>query len=208
MNATNRVVGRAALVVVGLLLLVLGAGAVLVSTLPTAAALWHGLARPGLDALGTGARRDAGVLAWTVVLGGAVVVGVLALVVLATIGGGRTGVVLEDGGDGDRGDGVGVDGAGVGGVVRIESAAVEHALSTAVGALPEVASLVVDVHRVRGLSAVRVLVRARRGASPRVITDRVEVIVADLDAVLGEELPVLLEVVRGGLGAGRESRVR
>ena len=37
MNATNRVVGRVALVLVGLLLLVLGAGAVLVSTLPTAA---------------------------------------------------------------------------------------------------------------------------------------------------------------------------
>ena len=72
MNATNRVVGRTALVLVGLALLVLGVGAILVQTLPWAATAWH--ERAGvLDALGADAPREASVTAWTWVVGGAVV---------------------------------------------------------------------------------------------------------------------------------------
>jgi hypothetical protein len=35
----------------------------------------------------------------------------------------------------------------------------------------------------------------------------VEDIVADLDALLGDRLPVLLEIARGGAGSGRTDRV-
>lgn len=196
MNATNRVVGRIALVVVGLALLVAGAGAVLVQTVPAAARVWHDLARPGLTDLGARAAEEASLVAWTAVLGGAVVVGVLALVVLSTLGGGRTGTVQDDGGA-----------DGVAGSVRIDAAAVQHALSSAIGALPQVASLAVDVYRVRGRRAVRIRVRPRRGAGPRELTERVEAVVADLDALLGERLPVLLEIARGGVGSGKPDRV-
>ncbi|WP_439690086.1 hypothetical protein ACRQ4C_03115 [Curtobacterium sp. SP.BCp] len=197
MNATNRVVGRIALVVVGLALLVAGAGAVLVQTVPAAAGIWHDLARPGLTDLGTRAAEEASLVAWTAVLGGAVVVGVLALVVLSTLGGGRTGTVVQDDGGAD----------GVAGSVRIDAAAVQHALSSAIGALPQVASLAVDVYRVRGRRAVRIRVRPRRGAGPRELAERVEAVVADLDALLGERLPVLLEIARGGVGSGKPDRV-
>uniref|UniRef100_A0A942SXX4 Alkaline shock response membrane anchor protein AmaP n=1 Tax=Neobacillus citreus TaxID=2833578 RepID=A0A942SXX4_9BACI len=197
MNATNRGLGRTALVVVGLALLVLGVAAVLVQTLPWAADRWHTLAPVALADLGADADRAASVTAWTWVLGGAVVLGVLALVVLSSLGGGRVGTVLEDDGAAD----------GVPGVVRVEAAAVQHALSSAIGALPQVASLAVDVYRVRGVRAVRIRVRPRRGAAPREITTRVEQIVADLDALLGERLPVLLEIARGGAGSARADRV-
>ena len=91
MNATNRVVGRIALVLVGLALLLAGAGAVLVQTVPVAAGVWHDLARTGLADLGTRVAQGTSLVAWTAVLGVAVVVGVLALTVLSTLGGGRTG---------------------------------------------------------------------------------------------------------------------
>ncbi|KTR08344.1 hypothetical protein [Curtobacterium luteum] len=201
MNATNRVVGRIALVLVGLVLLLAGAGAVLVQTVPVAAGVWHDLARPGLADLGARATQDASLVAWTAVLGSAVVVGVLALVVLSTLGGGRTGTVVQDDGAADPGA------DGVAGSVRIEAAAVQHALSSAIGGLPQVASLAVDVYRVRGRRAVRIKVRPRRGAGPREVTERVEGIVADLDTLLGEQLPVLLEIARGGAGSGKPDRV-
>lgn len=197
MNATNRVLGRIALVLVGLALLVAGALTVLVSTVPAVAAVWQDVARAGLADLGTGAGRDASIAAWTALLGGAVVLGVLALVVLSTLGGGRTGRVVEDDGGAD----------GVAGSVRIEAAAVQHALSSAIGDLPQVASLAVDVYRVKGRRALRIRVRPRRGAGPRELTERVEAVVADLDAVLGQRLPVLLEIVRGGAGSGKPDRV-
>ncbi|WP_420369756.1 hypothetical protein [Curtobacterium sp. L1-20] len=197
MNATNRGLGRTALVVVGLALFVAGVATILVQTVPAAASAWHDAARSLAD-LGSGASREASVTAWTWVLGGGVVLAVLALVVLSALGGGRTGTVVDDDGSSD----------GVAGSVRIDAAAVQHALSTAVGAMPEVGSLAVDVHRVRGRSALRIRVHPRRGASPRAITSGVEGIVADLDALLGDRLPVLLEIARGGSGSGRTDRVR
>lgn len=196
MNATNRGLGRTALVVVGLALLVAGVGTILVESLPPAASIWRDWAR-SLGDLGTGVARDASVTAWTWVLGGGVVLGILALVVLTTLGGGRVATVVEDDGSAE----------GVAGTVRIDAAAVQHALSSAVGALPQVGSLAVDVYRVRGGRAIRIRVRPRRGASPRAITEGVEGIVADLDALLGDRLPVLLEIARGGSGSGRTDRV-
>jgi len=196
MNATNRGLGRTALVVVGLVLLVAGVAAILVQTVPWAASTWHDWGR-ALGDLGAGADRDASVTAWTWVLGGGAVLGILALVVLTTLGGGRVGTVVEDDGSSD----------GVAGLVRIDAAAVQHALSSAIGAMPQVGSLAVDVYRVRGSRAIRIRVRPRRGASPRAITTGVEDIVADLDALLGDRLPVLLEIARGGSGSGRTDRV-
>jgi len=196
MNATNRGLGRTALVIVGLALLVAGVGTILVQTVPWASSTWHDWGR-SLGDLGAGAPRDASVTMWTWVLGGGVVLGILALVVLSTLGGGRVGTVVED--DGSS--------SGVAGTVRIDSAAVQHALSSAIGVMPEVGSLAVDVYRVRGGRAIRIKVRPRRGASPRAITTGVEGIVADLDALLGDRLPVLLEIARGGSGSGRTDRV-
>lgn len=198
MNATNRALNRVALVVTGLALLVLGVATVLVQTVPWAADRWHDAAGTALGDLGSGVPHEAAVMAWAWVLGGAVLLGVLALVVLSGLGGGGVGTVVED--DGSA--------AGLPGVVRVDAAAVQHALSSAVGALPSVASLAVDVYRVRGRRALRIRVRPRKGASPREITSRVEEIVTDLDVLLGGPLPVLLEIARGGAGSSRPDRVR
>jgi hypothetical protein len=130
------------------------------------------------------------------VLGGAVALGVLALLVLTSIRGGRTSTVVDDDGPAE----------GIPGRVRIEAAAIEHALSSAIAPLPQVASLAVDVRRVRRRTAVRILVRTRRGAPPREVVEQVEAVVADLDALLGERLPVLLRIARGG--SSRPDRVR
>ncbi|PYY44281.1 hypothetical protein [Curtobacterium sp. MCBD17_023] len=196
MNGTNRTVGRIVLVLVGLVLLALGVAVVLVQTLPAAADRWHAVAEAVLGGLGSGAAREAAVPAWSWMLGGAVVLGVLALLVLTSIKGGRTSTVVDDDGPAE----------GMPGRVRIEAAAIEHALSSAIAPLPQVASLAVDVRRVRRRTAVRILVRTRRGAPPREVVERVEAVVADLDALLGERLPVLLRIARGG--SSRPDRVR
>jgi hypothetical protein len=196
MNGTNRTVGRIVLVLVGLVLLALGVAVVLVQTLPAAADRWHAVAEAVLGGLGSGAAREASVPAWSWMLGGAVVLGVLALLVLTSIRGGRTSTVVDDDGPAD----------GLPGRVRIEAAVIEHALSSAIAPLPQVASLAVDVRRVRRRTAVRILVRTRRGAPPREVVERVEAVVADLDALLGERLPVLLRIARGG--SSRPDRVR
>lgn len=193
MNGTNRTLGRVVLVLVGLVFLALGTAVVLVQLLPAAADVWRTTADRTLGGLRTGAADTS---AWWWALGGAVVLGVLALLVLGSIGGGRTGTVLED--DGPDG--------GLPGQVRIEAAAVELALSAAITPLPQVASLAVDVRRVRRRTAVRIVVRTRRGAPPREVVDRVEDVVRDLDALLGQRLPVLLRIVRGG--SSRPDRVR
>ncbi|WIB26968.1 hypothetical protein [Curtobacterium sp. MCSS17_015] len=196
MNGTNRTLGRLVLVLVGLAFLGLGTAVVLVQTRPEAADRWRSAAGPVLGGLGSGAARDVAVPAWSWVLGGAVVLGVLALLVLSSLGGGRTGTVVDDDGPVD----------GLPGRVRIEAAAIEHALSSAIAPLPQVASLAVDVRRVRRRTAVRIVVRTRRGAPPRELVERVEDVVRDLDALLGERLPVLLRIVRGG--SSRPDRVR
>jgi hypothetical protein len=196
MNGTNRTLGRVVLVLVGLAFLGIGAAVVLVQTLPAAADRWHGWAAPTLRGLGSGADRSAAVPAWSWVLGGAVLLGVLALLVLTSIRGGRTATVVDD--EGPTGS--------LPGRIRIEAAAVEHALSSAIAPLPQVASLAVDVRRLRRRTAVRITVRTRRGAPPRELVERVEDVVRDLDALLGEQLPVLLRIVRGG--SSRPDRVR
>jgi hypothetical protein len=197
MNASNRTLGRIVLVVVGLVLLVGGLGAVALETVPQVTSWWRDGADGWLGPWGSGADRPAATGAWGIALGVAVVVGVLALVVLATRGGGRTGVVVADTGGA----------SGIPGEVRIDAAAVQHALSSAIGDLPQVASLAVDVYRVRRRRAIRIKVRPRRGAAPREIVTRVESIVDDLDALLGERLPVLLQVARGGHGSSVSDRV-
>jgi hypothetical protein len=197
MNATNRTLGRIALIVVGLALLVGGLGVVAVETIPQVASWWHGGAHDWIGAFGTRADHDAATTAWGIALGAALLAGVLALVVLSTRGGGRVGTVVTD--DGDP--------TGVAGSVRIDATAIQHALSSAIGDLPQIGSLAVDVYRVRRRRAIRIKVRPRRGAAPREIVERVEGIVADLDALLGDRLPVYLQIARGGHGAAQSDRV-
>ncbi|PZF62464.1 hypothetical protein DEI92_02995 [Curtobacterium sp. MCBD17_034] len=196
MTASNRTLGRVLLVLVGLVLLAGGLAVVALGTVPGAARTWHRIAPGALAGFGSGADRPASVTAWSIALGVALLVAVLALVVLATRGGGRVATVVEDEGTA----------APVDGLVTIDSTAVQHALSSAIGALPEVHSLAVDVYRVRGARAVRIRVRPRQGSAPRDLTTRIEDVVGDLDAVLGMRLPVLLHIARGG-AAGQPVRV-
>jgi hypothetical protein len=205
MTAGNRTLGRVLLVLFGLVLLVGGIGTILVATVPQAASVWHDVGPAALWTFGSHADRATSVGSWTIALAAAVVVGIVALVVLGTRGGGRTDRVLDDDG---VGAGMVADGApAVPGAVRIDSTAVQNAISDAVGALPQVASLSVDVFVVKRRRSVRVRVRSKRGAEPRAIVDGVERIVADLDALLGTRLPVVLQIARGGGSAGSD-RVR
>lgn len=196
MNASNRTLGRVLLVIVGLVLLVGGLAAVAVETLDMGASLWHAVAS-SLAPFGSAADRGDSVAAWSIAFGVAALVGILAIVVIATRGGGRVDVVIED----EEAS------APVAGTVRIDATALQHALSSAVGAMPQVASLAVDVYRVRGERAVRITVRPKRGSAPSEIAEQVEGVVVDLDALLGVRLPVLLRIARGGAGSGQRDRV-
>lgn len=197
MNRGNRAIGRAWLIVVGVALIVAGAEAVAVWASPVAARGWMRSTGAAARALGGQSGSSALTAAWTLLIVGAIVAMVLAVIVLATRAGGRTERVLVD--EDQTGQ--------IPGVVRVDATAVQRALSVSLAELPQVGSLTVDVYRVRRAPVVRIRVRPRRGSEPRRIVADVESVVADLDAILGVRIPMLLHLARGG-GDERPVRVR
>ncbi|WP_066522378.1 hypothetical protein [Curtobacterium ammoniigenes] len=203
MNRGNRALGRGALIVAGLALIIAGVEALLLALTPSARQMWRTATAGAARALASATRGPSGgaaagpVSAWWVVIGVSTAVAILAIVVLATRGGGRTDEVIVDEDRSGR----------IPGVVRVSTPAVQRALSTAIDALPEVQSLAVDVYAVRRVPTIRVRVRPHRGVAPRRLIDDVTTIVEGLDDLLGTHLPVLLHVARSS-GNDRAPRVR
>jgi hypothetical protein len=203
-NATNRVLNRIVLLLVGIVLAAAGAIEILLAARPA----W---AMPALDAAGRGARAAlAHVLSWTVAgpdgrdiavatvlafVVGAVLL-VLLIVFLATRGGGRTSTVLRV--DEERGD------------TAVDRTVADAVLTAPLRDRPDVLSAHTSVYRVRRAPAIRFAVTPRQGASlPRVIR-AVDQAVADWDALAGTEIPVVLHLQgRGWLDRWRSAtRVR
>ena len=190
MNATNRGLNRAFILVVGLLLLGIGALVAAAAAIPEWLAAWsEGSARVS-ESLGQAiASAPLGFSAhsWILAAGAglAVLVAVVLVIFVLRQGRGHTRTVLRrSGGDGEIAVDAGVAHSSIEGALR------EH---------PGVASVSVSSYRVRGAqsAAVKIDVGVRRGVSPADIREAADAVVADWDALLGESLPVLITVNAG-----------
>jgi hypothetical protein len=185
MNATNRALNRAFILIVGLVLLGVGALVAAAAAIPAWLAAWQ----DGSDAVtsGLGAAIASAPIAgsehsWILIAGAgvAVIVAVLLVVFVLRQGHGHTRTVLSREGDG--------------GEIAVDASVVHSAIEQALRDHPGVGSVSVSSYRVRKSGAVKIAIGARRGASPADLREAADAVVARWDDLLGEELPVLITV--------------
>ncbi len=190
MNRTNRFANRLLLAVVGLVLLVLGLGAIGLALAGGLAAGWDATAPRVL------ARVEAWLRASPIAPSGPSwpLVAAIALLVLAIVGllafalrqgRGRTGRLLVH----DSGDG---------GTTIVEAAVAADVLRHALAQRAEVVSSHVSAYTVHGTPVLEVAVACRRGTSPRAMSEAVEGSLRDLSALVGADVPALVRI-GGGL---------
>lgn len=188
MNATNRVVNRMVLLVIGLLLAAVGAAVVLLAWSPPWSHPVRAVAddavaplRPLWDVTVTlpllGIDMPAGAL---YAAGAALLLIALLTVFLCTRGGGRRRTVLDLGGPHGR--------------TRVDREVARAVLADAIAARPDVLSARLDAYTVKRDPAIDLVVRMRRGADPSRVIAAVERVVEEWDALAGRRLPVLVHL--------------
>ncbi|PPG36569.1 hypothetical protein C5E10_00150 [Pseudoclavibacter sp. RFBG4] len=199
MNSTNRGLNRLLIVAVGLVLLAVGAAAALGAWLPGAKDTWTPISEtvntqvsswlqqtpfPGTD------------FSWLMIaVVAAIVVGIiLPLAFTLRQGQGRTGTIVHDR-------------ASKAGPTVVDVSVAKDALSDSLGERDEFIATSVSAYEVRGTPALKVSASCRRGVSPRDAADLVERDLHTLDALLGRELPVLLQL-NGGFRAQTQKPTR
>lgn len=194
MNTTNRALNRLFIFVVGLLLLAVGAGAVLLGALPAVTSQWRSTAK-SLEASAQPWVADAvvGTASW-LVLGIAVVALVLIVLLIAFVakqGHGRSAAALRlrDGSTRTRID------------LDVPRALLEEHLSER----DELAGLRISAYEVRGTPMLKITARCRRGVSPEVVADMVSNSVAELKRIIGTDVPAFVQLT-GGFRAGSNTR--
>ena len=221
MNNTNRVLNRLGILLLGLLLLVVGGAVAAASAFPDTVAAWatgaNTGAKPGagFGGLVGGALRGTSDVARqldTALSGGSsellAVAGVAALLIVLLLwfitrqGHGQAATLLTRGGGTAGGD----TGAG-GGAVIVSSSLAARSITQALGEYSGVTQVGVGAFRVRGATALKITVSARRGVSPRDIRDRVDTIVRRFDEMLGADVPVFISIT-GGFASRRAKATR
>ncbi|MFD1715725.1 hypothetical protein ACFSBZ_14725 [Amnibacterium flavum] len=189
MNNTNRFLNRAWLGLVGLLLLAGGAAAIALGSLPEAAERWTSTA-PDVISSVSGWLRDSPVgdagFSWLTiaVIAAIALIVVLLLVFIIRQGNGHTRELLRES-SGDNGETI------------VEAAVAEQALREALHAHREFISSSVSTYRVRGASVLKISTVCQRGVSPTAAVRIVERHLIALDALLGREVPALLQISGG-----------
>lgn len=198
MNDTNRTLNRVLLAVVGLAALAASAAAMLLLTVPSAQHSWANAAHGTV----TSVDRAFGRPLWPgstvsgaalIALGAAVVFALLLIAFALRQGHGTTSTVVTVRTD---------DGS-----AEIDAAVPAALLLDRLRDVAGVASVGVSAYRVRRTPALKVTVRCRRGASPRLIADALDDAVERLHAHLGAPIPVFAQLV-GGFRARLRSAVR
>lgn len=195
MNNTSRVANRVFLLVVGLALVLLGAAAIAVATLPSAASVWRQqtLSASGLLkqawALGP-VFAGFGRVPWVLPAAIVVALGLIVLLVWFAVrqGGGRTGRVVE--------------------ARRLEQSAVRTGLTVDVSVargilqprlqrITGVSGVAISAYRVKRAPAMKVSLSLADGADPVAVLSRAEAVVGEWDAVMGEVVPVFVHLLIG-----------
>lgn len=193
MNDTNRALNRTLLLIVGIVLLALGAATVALFAWPPAAQLWT----TGTEAASTwldqtiAASVISGTLSWVSVgaLALLLILVVLLSIVLARLGGGRSHTVLRS---------VGQENPL--GRVEIRDTFVSDALQHSLGKRPEILSTAVTAHVVRNQPVMQVNVTPRQNTSPRQVAQDVDHLVTNLATLTGRDVLTYI-CIRSGLRA-------
>ncbi|MGM1017887.1 MAG: hypothetical protein ACQEW8_10155 [Actinomycetota bacterium] len=201
MNATNRVVNRGVLLLTGLILLALGAMAVVSVWQP----VWAQEPIQRLTAVGAGALAVVGgwefallglrIPGWlAVAFGAALILLTLLGIFLATRRRGRVAQVLRVSGDDGR--------------TVVDRSVAEAVLADTLAERPDVLSAHTGVWRVRRTNAVRLQVTVARGASLERVLNAAEKAVEDWDSLLGVRVPVLIHLADRSWRDGLRSPAR
>jgi hypothetical protein len=192
MNNTNRGVNRTILLIVGLLLTAGGAAVILARTWPEAGNVWSAAFTTSIETL---QRLDADSsvpgLAQATWLGIGidavlVVVIVVAVIVLTCLGGGSGGAVLtSDSGRDTRN------------TIVIEQGFASDALTQTLERHEEILSARVRARRIRGNDVMHVTVTPRKNTSPAEVATTVGTLIANLETLVGRELPALVSIKSG-----------
>ncbi|QNE14585.1 hypothetical protein [Pseudarthrobacter sp. NBSH8] len=87
------------------------------------------------------------------------------------------------------------------GATAVDVSYAAEAITDATAGNDQILSTTVTAWRLKGADALKINVQARRGASPADIESAMEVVIAGLDTILGEQVPVLVHI-----GSGPRSR--
>ncbi|MFQ4147905.1 hypothetical protein AAGW05_04275 [Arthrobacter sp. LAPM80] len=194
MNGTPRGINRFLLILIGLVLIIAGAGATVIAASPSAARWWQGWAGAQVAWLSDYAWRTRLVVtsqSWIWFAGAALcLVLVIAMITwIANQGKGRANTLFER--EGSAHD----DGAA--GVVGLSCAVAEQALKSALLERTDLLAVSVTSYDFRQLTALKVRVLPRQGVAPHEIAADITELVSALDELLGVEVPVLLHIGSG-----------
>lgn len=194
MNDTNRALNRTVLIIIGILLLGVGAVVVLAAVWPVAAETWTVATEAGrswLEQALDGTAIAGSTLSWIVLGVLAVIVLLIALLIitLTRLGGGRSRTILRSGThDGPRGR------------VIVRSGFVSDALQHSLDARDDILFSSVTASDVRDQPVLHVSVTPRQNTSPAQVRDDVDRLLANLSTLTGEDLPTFVSI-RSGLRA-------
>lgn len=196
MNATNRVLNRGLLLVLGITLLAAGALAMVAGLQPDTLAAWPARAVEASGMLGSVEMSSLGPVPVVAViaLAAALLVVVLLIVFVFTRGKGRTRNVLRVDTDGGR--------------TVVDRNVAEAVLAGTLTARSDVLSARTGTYLVRGERAVELAVTVQPGASPDRVLAAAEAAVDDWDALLGARTPVLVHLADRSWRDGLRSRTR
>ncbi|MBF4460294.1 hypothetical protein [Pseudoclavibacter sp. VKM Ac-2867] len=189
MNSTNRGLNRLLIVAVGLVLLAVGAAAALGAWLPGAKDTWTPISETVNTQVGSWLQQTpfpGTDFSWLMIAVVAVLVVGIILLLAFTLrqGQGRTGTLIHDRSS-DTGRTV------------VDVSVARDALSEALGERDEFLSTSVSAYSVKRAPMLKVSATCRRGVSPRDATAIVEQNLEALDALLGQKVPVLLQLSGG-----------
>jgi hypothetical protein len=193
MSSTHRGLNRFLLILLGLALLGSGALTAAAGILPNLARIWTETGTQALDLareqLPVAAIPGAGVSWWTIAAIGSIILAVILLVGwISSQGGGRTGHAgsRDDGGHG---------------TTTVDAGLLDQAVKAATAGNDGILTASVTSWTVKGDPALKLSIQVRKGASPAAITATSRELVAGIDGLLGEPLPVLIRI-----GAGNRTR--
>ena len=201
MNNTNRALNRFGVFVFGLVLVAVGTAAALAVAVPDWFDGWKA-ASSAVEEQSPRVIRTTTVevlgQSWLLALIPAICILLIVLLIAFIVrqGNGRTAILLTESVTAPADD------PGAGGSVTVDANVAERVIQHALDEYPALVSSTVSTYRVGRVPALKITANVRRGVSPRVVRAFIDETLVAWDAVLGREVPVLIQ-----LNAGLATRI-
>lgn len=199
MNTTNRGANRLLIFIVGLVVLILGAASLLLGILPAFASAWKSTA-PAVSKNVASAFNAAPFFATTSSWLYIALIAVLLVIALLLVrfivkqGNGHTSELFHD------------DTTEHGSTI-VKAGVAREALQEALKDRDDLVSSSVTTYEVQGTNVLKISATARRGVSPKQISDAIQTALTALDELLGFEVPALIQI-SGGFRARTAKKAR